>query len=179
MRARSVGRRAIWVALPLVLGLLAAPAHAQERRDVYTIDLSAVECFEVIGRAPEHREVMRRHDEIDRGPAQAFVVRIPDRVVADIRATYTDIEPAAHPGFEHFRSSAIRFGFGDDDPGGFTQILPRDRFVMFTMGEDIVADLAQERPRCGSRIRFDRKPFEAMYRRVRDTLRQMLDQQPR
>ncbi len=47
------------------------------------------------------------------------------------------------------------------------------------MPESIVADLAAERPRCGARIRFDRKPFEAMHRRVRDTLRQMLDQMPR
>lgn len=168
-----------WILMPLVLGLLAAPAQAQERRNVYTIDLSAVECFEVIGRAPEHREVMLRRSEVDPGPAQAFIVRIPDRVVGDIRATYTDIEESPHPGFEHFRSSAIRFGFGGDDPGAQTQILPRDRFVMFTMPESIVADLAAERPRCGARIRFDRKPFEAMHRRVRDTLRQMLDQAPR
>ena len=168
-----------WILMPLVLGLLAALAQAQERRNVYTIDLSAVECFEVIGRAPEHREVMLRRSEVDPGPAQAFIVRIPDRVVGDIRATHTDIEESPHPGFEHFRWSAIRFGFGGDDPGAQTQILPRDRFVMFTMPESIVADLAAERPRCGARIRFDRKPFEAMHRRVRDTLRQMLDQMPR
>jgi len=158
---------------------LAGAAHAQTTpRNVYTIDLAAVECFEVIGKAPEHREVMRRRGGDDPGPAQAFIVRIRDTIAADIRATYTDIEESPHPGFEHFRSSAIRFDFGGDDPGSMTQILPRDRFVMFTMSEDVVSDLARERPRCAARQRFDRKPFEALHRRVRDTLRQMLDQGP-
>lgn len=165
--------------LPALLVAMAAAAHAQASRDVYILDLASVECFEVIGKAPEHREVMRRRGEADPGPAQAFIVRIRASVADDIRATYTDIEPSPHPGFEHFRSSAIRFDFGGDDPGAMTQILPRDRFVMFTMGEDVVADLARERPRCGARLRFDRKPFEMLHRRVRDTLRQMLDQGPR
>ena len=96
MRADPMRLRAVPIlTLPvmgLVVGILAAPAQAQERRNVYTIDLSAVECFEVIGRAPEHREVMLRRSEVDPGPAQAFIIRIPDRVVCDILATYPDLE---------------------------------------------------------------------------------------
>ena len=171
--------RHILAGLPALLVVTGNVAHAQSApRDVYTVDLSAVECFEVIGKAPEHREVMIRRSGDDPGPAQAFLVRIRDTTAADIRATYTDIEESPHPGFEHFRASAIRLDVGGDDAGSMTQILPRDRFLMFTMPESVVAEIANERPRCGSRLRVDRKPFEMMHRRVRDTLRQMLDQGP-
>jgi len=167
-------------ALLVSLGGLAPDAHAQTPpRDVYTVDLAAVECFEVIGRAPEHREVVMRRSDTDPGPAQAFLVRIRDTTAADIRASFRDIEPSPHPGFEHFRASAIRLDVGGDDAGSMTQILPRDRYLMFTMPESVVAEIAEVRPRCGSRLRVDRTPFETMHRRVRDTLRQMLDQGPR
>lgn len=162
--------------LLISLGVGRDMAHAQPRA-VYILDLAAVECFEVIGRAPEHREIMRRRGEGDTGPAQAFLVRVSDSTVADIRASFSDIEESPHPGFEHFRTSAIRLDVGDDDSGSMTQILPRDRFLMFTMPESVVAEIANERPQCGSRLHVDRKPFEMMHRRVRDTLRQMLDQQ--
>jgi len=173
-------RRLILAGLPALLVAPGGLAHAQGTpRDVYTVDLAAVECFEVIGKAPEHREVMRRRGGDDPGPAQAFIVRIRDSTAADIRATYTDIEESPHPGFEHFRASAIRLDAGSDDAGSLTQILPRNRFLMFTMPQSVVAEIGELRPRCGSRLRVDRKPFEAMHRRVRDTLRQMLDQGPR
>ncbi|MBN43600.1 MAG: hypothetical protein CL573_08965 [Alphaproteobacteria bacterium] len=165
------------IAVSLLVSMACAQAHAQAiPRDVYLIDMAAVECFEVIGKAPEHREIMRRRGGEDLGPAKTFIVRIRDTIAEDIRATYSDVEDSPHPGFEHFRSSAIRFDFGGDDPGSMTQILPRDRFIMFSMSEGVIAELARERPRCGARHRFDRKPFEALYWRVRDTLRQMLDQ---
>ncbi|MEP4378555.1 MAG: hypothetical protein ABJ215_10530 [Alphaproteobacteria bacterium] len=170
--------RYILAALSALLIMAGGWAHAQTPRDVYTLDMAAVECFDVIGKAPEHREVMQRRNGADPGPAQAFLVKIRDTTVADIRATLRDIEPSPHPGFEHFRSSAIRLDIGDDDAGSMTQVLPRDRFVMFTMAESVVAEIERQRPRCGARLRFDRKPFEAMHRRVRDTLRQMLDQGP-
>lgn len=172
-------QRYILAGLSALLIVMAGMAHAQSApRDVYTVDLAAVECFEVIGRAPEHREVMMRRSGEDPGPAQAFLIRIRDTTVADIRASFSDIEPSPHPGFEHFRASAIRLDVGRDDAGSMTQILPRDRFLMFTMPESVVAEIGKERPRCGSRLRVDLKPFEAMHRRVRDTLRQMLDQGP-
>lgn len=175
-----MGLRRTFIGVTLLAGVAASAALGQSAsRNVYTIDLSLVECFEVIGKAPEHREIMRRQREADPGPATAFIVRIRDTVAADIRATYVDIEESPHPGFEHLRSSAIRFGFGGDDPGSMTQILPRDRFVMFTMSSRVITDLKRERPRCSARQRFDRKPFEMLHRRVRDTLRQMLDQGPR
>lgn len=172
--------RYILAGLPAFLVMLAGAAHAQSTpRDVYTIDMSAVECFEVIGKAPEHREVMMRRSGEDPGPAQAFLVRIRDTIAADIRASFSDIEESPHPGFEHFRASAIRLDLGGDDRDSMTQILPRDRYLMFTMPESLVAEIGAERPRCSSRLRVDRQPFETMHRRVRDTLRQMLDQGPR
>ncbi len=169
--------RYILAGLPALLVALVGVAHAQSGpRNVYTVDLGAVECIEVIGKAPEHREVMIRRSGDDPGPAQAFLVRIRDSTAADIRATYSDIEESPHPGFEHFRASVIRLDVEGDDAGSQTQILPRDRYLMFTMSQKVVAEIARERPRCGSRLRVDKQPFEAMHRRVRDTLRQMLDQ---
>ena len=173
-------RHLILAGLPALLISLGGLAHAQSTpRNVYTIDLAAVECFELIGKAPEHREVMMRRADTDPGPAVAFLVRIGDSTVADIRASFSDVEESPHPGFEHFRASAIRLDLGGDDRDSMTQILPRDRYLMFTMPESLVTEIGAERPRCSSRLRVDRQPFETMHRRVRDTLRQMLDQGPR
>lgn len=182
MRLRDI-RFGSW-ALLIALGGIAwgeispgGAAHAQgAARPAYNLDLAAVECFEVIGKAPEHREIVRRRSGDDPGPARAFLVKIGDATVEDIRATYTDIEPSPHPGFEHFRSSSIRLDVGDDADTSMTQILPRDGYVMFTMPQDVVEEISRQRPRCGARLHIDREPFEAMHRRVRGTLRQMLDQ---
>ncbi|MBS28033.1 MAG: hypothetical protein CL566_03780 [Alphaproteobacteria bacterium] len=182
MKLRDIrfGSSALLIALEAVaLGGIppGGAAHAQAAaRPAYDLGLAAVECFEVIGKAPEHREIVRRRSGDDPGPTRAFLVRISDSTVADIRATYTDIEPSPHPGFEHFLSSSIRLDVSEDADTSMTQILPRDGYVMFTMSQDVVEEISRLRPRCGARQHIDRQPFEEMHRRVRGTLRQMLDQ---
>lgn len=172
----------VLVGIVFLVALGGGLAQAQQRA-VFTVEESAIECFEVIGGVPEFREISRRTSGRDHGPMSAFVVQVGEGTAADIRATFTDIIASQFAGFEETRRGATRLAVDlpDDitEAGGTTQYMPRDGFVMFTMSAAVVDHLRKVRPRCGAQAAFDRKPFVALQRHLRSTLRGMLDQEQR
>ncbi|MBT5359752.1 MAG: hypothetical protein HOL07_15530 [Rhodospirillaceae bacterium] len=180
MRDRCLLRFACVGAL-FVLGVLSGgTAHAAPE---FYVEESAVQCFDVIGAAPELREMARRTAKTDPGKMSAFVVRVGDTVVADIRAAFDDISASTHDGFDQTRGGAIAFASTapgvDVEAGATTKILPRDGYLMFTMADGVVDHIRSQRPRCGARQSFDKAPFVTMHRNIRGTLRGMLDQERR
>jgi hypothetical protein len=164
-----------------LLGLsFSGPAHAAPE---FYVEESAVQCFEVIGAAPELREMARRTAKADPGRMSAFVVRVGDNVAADIKAAFDDVAPSPHDGFDQTRAGKIAFASTAPDTdiksGSTTQILPRNGYLMFTMAEGVVDHIRSQRPRCGARQSFDKAPFATLHRNVRGTLRGMLDQERR
>ncbi|MDA0785716.1 MAG: hypothetical protein O3B37_05435, partial [Proteobacteria bacterium] len=164
-----------------VAGLLAG--GAAQAAPEFVVEESAVICFDVIGAAPELREMSRRTAKTDPGRMSAFVVWIGDNVVADIKAAFDDVSPSPHDGFDHSRAGKIAFAStapeADIRSGATTQILPRDGYLMFTMADGVVDHIRGQRPRCGARQNFDMAPFVTMHRNIRSTLRGMLDQEQR
>ena len=150
---------------------------------VFVVEESAVTCFEVIGPAPELREMARRTAKSDPGRMSAFVVRVDASVVADIKAAFDDVSDSPHEGFEQTRAGSIEFASTAPDAdvrsGATTQVLPRYGYLMFTMADGVVDHIRSQRPRCGARQRFDKAPFATLPRNVRGTLRGMLDQERR
>jgi hypothetical protein len=149
----------------------------------FFVEESTVQCFDVIGAAPELREMARRTAKTDPGKMSAFVIRVGDSVVADIEAAFNDVSVSTHDGFDQTRSGKIVFistapGV-DVQAGATTKILPRDGFLMFTMANGAVDHIRAQRPRCGARQSFDKAPFVTMHRNIRGTLRGMLDQERR
>lgn len=178
MRARGLTR------LVLLGGLFGAGLSAggvAQAAPEFVVEESAVICFEVIGAAPELREMARRTAKTDPGRMSAFVVRVGDNVVADIEAAFDDVSPSPHDGFDHSRAGKIAFAStapgADIESGATTQILPRDGYIMFTMADGVVDHIRTQRPRCGARQNFDKAPFATMHRNIRSTLRGMLDQE--
>lgn len=176
--------RYILAGLPALVISLGGVAHAQSAaRDVYIVDLSAVECFEVIGAAPELREMAKRRAKADPGRMSAFVVRVGGNVAADIEATFDDISESPHDGFDQTRAGKIVFAStapgADIESGATTQVMPRDGYLMFTMADGVVDHIRGQRPRCGARQSFDKAAFAKMHRNIRGTLRGMLDQERR
>lgn len=149
----------------------------------FFVEESTVQCFEVIGAAPELREMAKRRAKADPGRMSAFVVRVGDNVVADIKAEFDDVVSSPHDGFEQTRVGAIEFvstaSGVDVRAGATTQVVPRDGYLMFTMADGVVEHIRSQRPRCGARQSFDKAPFAKMHRNIRGTLRGMLDQERR
>ncbi len=169
------------VGATVLLGLsFGGPAHAAPE---YHVEESAVQCFEVIGPAPELREMAKRRANADPGRMSAFVVRVGDNVAADIKAAFDDVVPSPHDGFDQTRTGIIEFvstaSGVDVRAGATTQVVPRDGYLMFTMADGVVDQIRSQRPRCGARQNFDKAPFVKMHRNIRGTLRGMLDQQQR
>ena len=180
MRARRL-RGFAPVGATVLLGLsFGGPAHAAPE---FVVEESAVQCFEVIGAAPELREMAKRTAKGDPGRMSAFVVRVGDNVAADIEATFGDVSASPHDGFDQTRAGKIAFASAapeaDIESGATTQILPREGYIMFTMADGVVDHIRSQRPRCGARQSFDKAPFVKMHRNIRGTLRGMLDQERR
>jgi hypothetical protein len=174
--------------LGLAVGLLLAGAlpgghGAAQAGPAFVVEESAVTCFEVIGPAPELREMARRTAKADPGRMSAFVVRVGDNVAADIKAAFDDISASPHEGFDQTRAGGVEFAStapeGDVRSGATTQVLPRYGYLMFTMADGVVDHIRSQRPRCSARQRFDKAPFVTLHRNVRGTLRGMLDQERR
>lgn len=167
----------------LLLGTLPGGHGAAQAAPAFVVEESAVTCFEVIGPAPELREMARRMAKTDPGKMSAFVVRVDGPVVADIKATFDNVSASPHAGFEQTRAGSIQFASTAPDAdvrsGATTQVLPRYRYLMFTMADGVVDHIRDQRPRCGARQRFDKAPFATMHRNIRSTLRGMLDQERR
>tara|TARA_R110002110_G_scaffold415612_2_gene651593 strand:- start:59851 stop:60357 length:507 start_codon:yes stop_codon:yes gene_type:complete len=167
----------------VLLGALPGGHHVAQAASEFVVEESAVTCFEVIGPAPELREMARRTAKADPGRMSAFVVRVDASVVADIKATFDDVSDSPHEGFEQTRTGTIEFASlapdADVRSGATTQVLPRDGFLMFTMADGVVDHIRDQRPRCGARQYFDKAPFATLHRNVRSTLRGMLDQERR
>ena len=180
MRAKCLPRFACVGALVL-LGV-SPGGHAQAAPE-FVVEESAVTCFEVIGAAPELREMARRTTKTDPGKMSAFVVRVENNVAADIKATFDDVSASPHDGFDQTRAGVIEFAStapgADIRSGATTQVLPRYGYLMFTMANGVVDHIRNQRSRCVARQRFDKAPFVAMHRNVRGTLRGMLDQERR
>jgi hypothetical protein len=180
MQARCLLRFARLCALVLLGVSPGGPAHAASE---FYVEESAIECFDVIGAAPELREMARRTAKTDPGKMSAFVVRVGDNVVADIKAAFNDISASTHDGFDQTRAGGIEFvstaNGVDVEAGATTKVLPRDGYLMFTMADGVVDHIRSQRPRCGARRSFDKAPFVTMHRNIRGTLRGMLDQERR
>ncbi len=180
MRARGLLRLVLFGALAI---LSISPAIEAQAAPEFVVEESAAACFEVIGAAPELREMARRTTKTDPGRMSAFVVRVGDNVVADIKAAFDDVSPSPHDGFDQTRAGKIAFAStspeADIRSGATTQVLPRDGYLMFTMADGVADHIRSQRPRCSARQRFDKAPFVTMHRNIRGTLRGMLDQERR
>lgn len=166
------------------LALLGWP-HDVLAQSELTVEESAIECIRVIGPAPELREMSRRVAKTDPGRMVGFVVKLSAKASRRALEAFSDVTESPYEGFQQSRNGVIRLklSFAGDElrhaPGATTPILPRDRFVMFTMPETVAAHIANQRSKCGSRTRFDKAPFDQLLRGNRETLRGMLDQERR
>lgn len=146
----------------------------------YELDLSSVECFEPIGRAPELREVVRRRTGTDPGVMLATAVRLDRAALSDIEASFPAPSRSKTPGFMHTGGDSIELDIETLDgrrEHGTTTFMPRDGVLMFILPEAAVTALKARRSRCGARALFDPQPFRALHRAVRENLRAILDQE--
>ena len=171
--------------LSLVVMALWTGSQDVRAQNVFTIDESAIECIQVIGPAPELREMSRRVAKKDPGRMVGFVVKLSEKANRHALDAFGDVTDSPYEGFRQSRGGVIRLDWsaaGDefhDAPGATTPTLPRDRFLLFTMSETVADYISGQRSRCGSRTRFDKAPFEQLLRGNRETLRGMLDQERR
>jgi len=156
--------------LSLVVMALWTGSQDVRAQNVFTIDESAIECIQVIGPAPELREMSRRVAKKDPGRMVGFVVKLSEKANRHALDAFGDVI--------RLDLSAAGDEF-HDAPGATTPTLPRDRFLLFTMSETVADYISGQRSRCGSRTRFDKAPFEQLLRGNRETLRGMLDQERR
>jgi len=163
--------------LSLVVIALWTGSQDVRAQNVFTIDESAIECIQVIGPAPELREMSRRVAKKDPGRMVGFVVKLSEKANRHALDAFGDVTDSPYEGFRQSRGGAIRLDLSA--PGATTPTLPRDRFLLFTMSETVADYISGQRSRCGSRTRFDKAPFEQLLRGNRETLRGMLDQERR
>ncbi|MDE0780060.1 MAG: hypothetical protein OSB67_04835 [Alphaproteobacteria bacterium] len=160
-------------------------SHDVLARTEFTVEESAIECIRVIGPVPELREMSRRVEKMDPGRMVGFVVKLSTKANRRALEAFADVTDSPHEGFQQSRNGVIRLDLSSaggefrDASGAKTPTLPRDRFVLFIMSETVAAHIATQRSKCGSRMRFDKAPFEQLLRGNRETLRGMLDQERR